>query len=258
MGKHKKIALILLGALVGLALLVLVGRNVIITLSVSPAVRSLTGFDAEVGHVNAGVFSSRISILALKVFNPSDFAEKRMLDAPEIHIEYKLFTMMSKRREFPVIRVRVAEVVVVKNERGESNVARIMASTPKSGSSGGKKLGAENHFGQLDLSLGKVILVDYSKMVGGKPLTKETTLNFHGTYHDLSDADLKKVVMWETLKFLPSKLGDITPDAIQKELGTVASGALGIGTNVTSAAAEAVKGLGGLFHSKTNAPSKTR
>jgi len=247
MNKVRKIAFILIGAVIAVFLVALIGHNFIIKSSVGPAVKTITGFDASVGDVNVSLFSSKLDIKELKVMNPDDFTEKRMLDAPVIYVEYKLLSMLSKRREFPVIRIHIAEVVVVKNVKGESNVKRIMDAKPKSEASGPS---AENVFGTLDLTLGKVIYVDYSKLVNGKPITKETTLNFHGVYHNLSDADLKNVVMLETLRTLPGKLADITPDTIKKQLGDVTGVGLGVATNVTSAAVDAVKGLGGLFHSK--------
>ena len=257
MSKLRKIVLILIGAVVTLVLVVLIGRNIIIKTSVSPMVRSLTGFDASVGGVSVGVFSSKIAIQGLKMTNPSDFAEKRMLDAPEIYVEYKLPSMLSRTREFPKIRLKIAEVVVVKNEKGESNVARIMAVKPKSEGGGGSS-SAGNHFGELDLSLGSVIMIDYSRMNGGRPLTIDRTLNYHCTYHNLSGNNLKKVVMLETLKYLPGKLADITPDSIQRELGGVVSASLGVSTNVTGAAIDAAKGLGGMLQSRTSAPARSR
>jgi hypothetical protein len=161
--------------------------------------------------------------------------------------------MMSDRREFPMIRLNVAEVVVVKNQKGESNVKRIMDAKPKS-----EGPSAANHFDTLELTFGKVIYVDYSKMSGGKPWTQEITLNFRGTFHNLTDADLKKVVMLQTLRALPGKLGDITPDSLEKGLKDVTGAGMSVATNVTGKAVETVKGLGGLFQSKTNAPLKTK
>lgn len=247
MRKLKRIILILVGAVVLLIVVVILGRNMIIKSSVPPAVKKITGFEASIGDIDVGLLSSKVGLKDLKVMNPSDFGEKMMLDAPEIYVEYKLPTMMSQRREFPVIRLNIQQVVVVKNEKGESNVARIMEFKPKS-----EGPSAENFFGTLDLTLGTVRYVDYSKMHDGKPFTKDLTLNFHRTYHDLLDSDLKKVVMFETLKMLPVKLGDITPESIQKQLGSVTGIGLGLATNVTGKAVETFKGLGGLFGSKTN------
>ncbi|MSR64228.1 MAG: hypothetical protein EXS18_00415 [Verrucomicrobiae bacterium] len=195
----RKIVLILIGALVALVFVVLIGRIVIIRMSVLPMVRSLTGCDASVGRVSVGTFSSYIVIQDLKIINPSDFVEKRLLNAPEIYIEYKLTSLLSSHMKFPKIRLKIEEVVVVKNEKGESNLARSMASKSKSEGRGGVA-STGTFFGEVDLSLGRVIHIDYSKVSGGKPLTKETTLNYHFTYRDLSDSDLKKIVMQDVLK----------------------------------------------------------
>lgn len=253
MSKIQKTILILVVAVVALAVIVILGLNLIVKTSVSPAVRTLTGFDASVGDVDVGLFSSKIAIKNLKVTNPNDFAEKRMLDAPEIYVEYRLGSLMSDRREFPVIRLNVAEVVYVKNEKGESNVKRINDATPKS-----KGPSAASHFGTLEYTIGKVILMDYSKMIGGKPLTQEMTLNLHQTVHDVSDDELKRLVMLPGLQAFAGRIGDITPASLQKGLSNVAGAGASVATNLTSAAAETVKGIGGLFQSKTNAPAKRK
>jgi hypothetical protein len=171
-----------------------------------------------------------------------------MLDAPEVYVEYKLGSMLSKRREFPVIRLNVAEVVYVMNAKGESNVKRITDVMPKSD---GRR--AVNHFGTLDLTVGKVVLMDYSKMIGGKPFTQEMTLNYRQKFHNVSDDELKRLVMLPGLKAFAGKIGDITPALLEKGVKGVVS--TGVGT-VTNVAGTVRRNLGSLFQAKTNAPVK--
>jgi hypothetical protein len=170
--------------------------------------------------------------------------------------------MMSERREFPEIRINVAQVVVVKNPQGESNVARMMAAKPKGEADGdkgtGKGGGTANHFGELDLRLGKVTMVDYTKMNNGQPQRKEITLNFHQTYRDVLDKDLKRIIMLETLRNLPFKLPDATPEMLQQGLTAAVSTGMNVATNVVGGVSDAVKGIGGLLQSKTNAPPKNK
>jgi hypothetical protein len=253
MSKLQKAILLLVVAVVALVVVVLLGLNMIVRTSVSPAVRTLTGFDASVGDVDVRLFSSKIAIKNLKVTNPSDFAEKRLLDAPEIYVEYKLGSLMSSRREFPVMRLNVAEVVYVKNEKGESNVKRINDATSKS-----KGPGAAHHYGTFEYTIGKVILMDYTKMIGGKPLTRELVLNLHQIVHDVSDDEMKRLVMLPGLQAFAGKIGDITPATLQKGLTNVTGTAGSVASKLTEAAAEAAKGIGGLFQSKTNAQSKRK
>jgi len=262
MTKLRKIILVLAAAVVALVVVVIFGRNLIIKSSVPPAVKAVTGFDASLADVDVGLFSSKIAIKELKVTNPDDFTEKRMLHAPEIYLEYKLGSMMSNRREFPVLRLNVSEVVVVKTEKGESNVKRIMEAKPKS-----EGPSAANHFGEADVTIGKVVLIDFSKMVRGKPLTVEYTLNFHQKFTDVADDDLKKLVMLPALKSFAGKIQDIKPETLEKGMKNVVNVGMGVATNtlatgmgpasnVTGKVTEAFKGLDGLFGSKTNAPSK--
>jgi hypothetical protein len=248
MSKLRKMAFLLVVAVAGVLVIVFLGLNIIVKTSVSPAVRTLTGFDASMGDVDVRLFSSRIAIQDLKVTNPNDFAEKRMLDAPEVYVEYKLGSMLSKRREFPVIRLNVAEVVYVMNAKGESNVKRITDVMPKSD---GRR--AVNHFGTLDLTVGKVVLMDYSKMIGGKPFTQEMTLNYRQKFHNVSDDELKRLVMLPGLKAFAGKIGDITPALLEKGVKGVVS--TGVGT-VTNVAGTVRRNLGSLFQAKTNAPVK--
>jgi hypothetical protein len=83
----------------------------------------------------------------------------------------------------------------------------------------------------------------------------------------VSDDQLTKLVMLPAVKALAGKVGDITPEALEKGLKSVvslgagvATNALGTGvglaTNVTGKAVDTVKGIGGLFQSKTNEPQK--
>lgn len=257
MKKIKKIILILVAAVVALVFVVVLGRNLVIRLSVPTAVRSATGFDASVGGVDVGLFSSHVHIRDLVVKNPDDFPEKRMLDAPEIFVDYKLGSMMGSRREFSHMKLHVNEVVVVKLASGESNLARMQKAVAgeetKEESSGSK---AENHIGKLELRIGKVLLVDYTKAQNGKPNTREYVLNFQNTYENLSDKDITRLVMLVALQSAGLKLGDLNLGALQKQLGDIGGVGKQLTSSLTNTSEELRKSLGGLFSSSTNKPKQ--
>lgn len=255
MKKLKRIIFILIAAVVALVIVVVVGRNLLIRLSVPTAVRSATGFDASVGGIDVGLFSSHVQIRNLMVKNPDDFPEKRMLNAPEIYVEYKLGSMLGSRREFPHMKLQVQEVVVVKLASGESNLARMQKAVAgeesKEESSGPT---SENHIGKLDLRIGKVILVDYTKAKDGKPSTREYVLNFQNSYENISDKDTTRLVMLVALQSAGLKLGDLNLGALQKQLGDIGGVGKQLTSSLTNTSEELFKGLGGLFQSGTNKP----
>jgi hypothetical protein len=254
--KPNCILMILLGAILALTLLLAVSHNLLIKAALGPAVRRMSGFDASLREIDVGLFSSRIELKDLRVVNPPDFIEPLMLEAPEIHAEYNLVSMMSRRREFPEVGIRIAQVVVVKNARGESNLGRLLSGKNGAGPEHGQA--SRNHFGKFDLRLARVILIDFTKMNYGQPQRREITLNFHGTYHDLLDTELKRVILLETLRALPTRLADATPEMVQNGLSAVIGTGLDATTNVVGEITGAVKGIDGLFHSKSNAAARTK
>lgn len=164
MKRIKKIILIVLILLVMLILC----KNIIAKAALSGGVKAITGLDLSMKSINIGIFKTLIGIKELKLYNPSGFPDRLMVDMPEIYVDYDLGAFLKRRVHLEEVRINLKEFVVVKNEKNELNLDAlkvVQAKKEKKAPQEQKEKVKMTEFqiDVLELKIGKVIYKDYSR-----------------------------------------------------------------------------------------------
>ena len=100
----------------------LLSLNSIVRAVMEHNIRAQTGMDAEIGRVKVGLIEPTIEIQDLRIYNPPSFGGTPFLDIAEIHAEYDRVALAQKKLHLTLLRFCLAEVDIVKNKDGQTNV----------------------------------------------------------------------------------------------------------------------------------------
>lgn len=150
----------------GLILLFLVFKDALAGVIVENQIRARTGLEARIGKFSTGLFSGVVTIENLKLYNTADFGGTLFLDVPELHAEFDSPALAQRRLRMKLVRLNLAELNVVRNEAGRTNIAAILEGV-QTRSAGGKP-GASGRRGDFafdgidvfNLSFGKTRFID--------------------------------------------------------------------------------------------------
>lgn len=236
----KLIRNLLIVLVIGVAGLYL-ARNFIARKAVEIAAREMTGFPLEIGSVDIGLLGGSLEVRDLKLMNPPEFHGGTFVNLPLLKVNYDTMSMLRRSPHIKELTVNVAEVVLVKNEKGENNATVLQK---KAEAVSGKSSGGESKPGsatggkpspggappkeektmpyRVDLvkvHVGTVIQRSFGK--DGKPSDHKLTLNVDATYKDITEStSITKLVMDTVFMQLgPQLIGDAVKgvgDTIQK------------------------------------------
>lgn len=146
-------------------ILLLVFKNTILCMVAEHQIRKETGMDVKIGRFSSGIFSPIVTIENLKLYNTPEFGGTEFLIIPELHIEFDADALAAQRVKIKLARFNLAELDVVKNQAGETNIVTMLAKMPKGKLAphgihvGGKKFEFES-IDVLNLSIGRMRLID--------------------------------------------------------------------------------------------------
>ena len=228
----KKLLWIIPAVLVGLMVGLFLARNSIARLSVEYGAKKITGFPLTIGSIDLGLFSSKVDVHDLKLMNPSEYSEKTFVDMPQLYIDYRLGSMFSGAPHVNEMRINIKQLMVVKNDKGETN-AQKLKSVVSSGKSSSKY-----YVDSLHIHVGTVTIKDFSHP---KPTERNVTLNIDATYKNISDStDITRLVLLTVMSQVHLPDIGINTEDLKKNLG-----------DVTNQAGKALQGaadtVGGLF-----------
>ena len=128
--------------------------------------RDTTGMDAKISKLEVNLSTPTVNLEGLKLYNTPEFGGSTFLDLPELRIEYIPGDIREGKLHFKTVRLHLAEVHVVKNKNGKTNIDLLQKESKKK-SSGQKdktdKPGVD--FGGIDtlyLTVGKIRITDES------------------------------------------------------------------------------------------------
>jgi hypothetical protein len=156
-----RIAVLLVVAIV----LLLVFKDTILRLVAEHEIRAETGMDVKIGRFSSGLFSPVVTIENLKLYNTPEFGGTEFLIIPELHIELDREALAQQKVRIKLMRFNLAELDVVKNKAGETNLVTMLAKMPRGKLAphgvhvGGKKFEFES-IDVLNLSLGRTRFID--------------------------------------------------------------------------------------------------
>jgi uncharacterized protein involved in outer membrane biogenesis len=153
-------------ALVILAVvLLLIFKDTIFRMIAEHQIRAQTGMDVKIGRFSSGILSPVVTIENLKLYNTPEFGGTDFLIIPELHIELDADALAQQKLHIKLIRFNLAELDVVRNKAGETNIVSMLSKMPKGKlaphgvSVGAKKLDFEG-IDVLNLSLGRMRFID--------------------------------------------------------------------------------------------------
>jgi uncharacterized protein involved in outer membrane biogenesis len=159
--------------LVVAVVLLLVFKDTILRMVAEHQIRAETGMDVKIGRFSSGLFSPVVTIENFKLYNTPEFGGTEFLIIPELHIEFDTAALAQQKLRVKLLRFNLAELDVVKNQAGETNIVTMMAKMPKGKlvphgiHVGGKKFEFET-IDVLNLSLGRMRFIDLKNRVSDR------------------------------------------------------------------------------------------
>ena len=154
-------------AVVALVVVLLLCRNSILRVVIEHRIREETGMEVRIGRYSSDLFAPVMTIEDLKLYNTAEFGGTPFLSIPEIHVELDPEALARHKLHFTLIRFNLAELDVVRNEAGQTNlfsfVNKARRTAPRGAESEVNKLLSDFEFQGIDvlnLSIGKARFVD--------------------------------------------------------------------------------------------------
>ncbi len=204
----------LLMLVVVLGVVLYFARNIVARRAVEIAAKEMTGFPLEIGSVDIGLFNGTLEVRDLKLMNPPEFHGGTFVILPLVRVDYVTMSFLSRSPHIKELVVDVAEVDLVKNEKGETNAtvlqdrassigggkkpADTSGGTPSGGTPGGGAPKEEKktpyRVDLVKVYVGAVIKRTFSS--DGKPSENKINLNVSATYKDITEStSISKLVM---------------------------------------------------------------
>lgn len=108
-----------------LAVGVLVLKDALLKEWAEARLRRRTGLEAQIARLEVNLLSPTITVEGLKLYNPPEFGGSPLLDIPDGHLEYDRAALRTGRLRLRLLRLRVAELTVVRNAQGYSNLQAV-------------------------------------------------------------------------------------------------------------------------------------
>jgi hypothetical protein len=126
-------------ALIVLAMIFLFSLDTILRVVAQNRIRAQTGMGAEIGKFHFGLIEPVVTIKDLKIYNPPAFGGAPFLSIPEIHIEYDRDALARNEIHLTLVRFNLGELVIVKNEAGQTNLLSLGVALPGKDKAAGSK-----------------------------------------------------------------------------------------------------------------------
>ena len=218
----EKLFVRILLAVAALLVILFLARSFVARKAVEVGVTKVTGFPLQIGTVNVGLWNSQIDVRDLRLMNPPEFQEKMFVDMPQFYVDYRLGSMLKRAPHINDMFINIKQLVIVKNNKGESNAKKLKGIVSSGDSS------TKYSVDKLRIHVGTVTIKDFSR---AKPSERNITLNIDATYYNITDAtDITRLVLLTVMNQV--RLPDIKMDDLKKGLG-----------NVTDTAGKAAKGV---------------
>ena len=194
----RKILLVILIIFLFVVAALIAGRNLIVKASIVKGIEAAAGVGVQIEKVDIGLFSSYVNIDSLKVYNPSEFTDRLMLDIPQIYVDYDLAGFLNNKVHLKKLKIEIKELSAVLNEKGKLNFNSLALILPKP--SGQKP--PEIKIDELSLKIGKVRYKGNFPAIGTKIM--EFTPNIDETFNNVTNPSQ---VAGDILKRILARIG---------------------------------------------------
>ncbi len=200
--------------------LLFVYRENLLKFAVKQVAVKITGLSVDVAKLKVGIFRPVLDMGGFKIYNPSGFPDKLMMDMPELYVHYTPSEILKGNIDLKEVRLSLEEFDVVKTKEGATNIARLKALAPPKGE--GKAKMPPLKIGLLKLKVGRVVYKDYSVT---PPSIKTYSVNIDKEYRDITDpAQLVKLIVFESLsKTSIQGLADVDLQSMKQNVASLVS-----------------------------------
>jgi len=120
------LVVIVVAVVVGL----LFSKDAIAKAAVEQQIRAQTGMDVKIGKFSLSVLSPIATIENLTLYNTADFGGTPFLNIRTLHIQFDREALAHRELKLKLLKLDIAELAVVRNDRGETNIVNL-AAAPK-------------------------------------------------------------------------------------------------------------------------------
>ena len=223
-----------------LLVVVILARNYLVKLGAEQFVKKQTGLPLKMEGLNIGLIDTKIDIDDLRLYNPSNYEEKLMVNIPDIYIDYNLPEIIKGNIHLNEIRFHLNEVIIVKNKAGQTNIDSLKAlqPAPQEGEAPEKKEPKDKKQGKeridkMSLRVDRFTYKDYSGE--GEPKIISKDINLNKTYENVDGFN----------KLVALIVFDATMSAGLKDLVNLGSVAEMLGEDLLNQAGGIIKGVSG-------------
>ncbi len=166
-------------------------KNAIAKTAVTSGVKAMTGLNLTIRAMDVGLLKSAIRIGGLRLENPSGFADRTMVDLPEVYVAYDLGAFFKRRVHLQEVRLHLNEFVVIKDPQGRLNLDALRVVQESKGKPAGAAApqpggpAPEIAIDALQLQIGTVVYKDYAG--GGEPMVQTFPLNLNERYEHITN-----------------------------------------------------------------------
>lgn len=222
----KKILIVIAIVIVALFLT----KDLLVKSVLTAGISSFTDLAVGIKGLNVGIFKSAVEMKGFKLYNPRSFKDRIMMDMPELYVDYDLGSIFTGTKHIKVLKLYLEKFVVIKNEAGQLNLDSLKAIQAPAGGKAARAKEAGIRIDVMELKVGKVIYIDYSK--GGAPVVKEYDVGLNERYENITNPyALASLIVFKSLvntrisslaNLDLGPLKDTTSDAVAKAAGTAA------------------------------------
>jgi uncharacterized protein involved in outer membrane biogenesis len=186
-----------------LALLLLLFKDPILRAVVEHRIRARTGLEVEIGRLSVGLFSPVVTVEDLRLYNSPAFGGTPFIVMPELHLELDRAALAEHQLHIRLLRCNVAELDVVRNEAGQTNVVSLFHQVrTRSGGKGGLRRALQGYrftgIDVLNLTFGKVRYIDLKQSRNNRVVTVDLE---NQVFRDVkSDADVYGILFMAWLR----------------------------------------------------------
>ena len=135
--------------------------DTVVTSLAESRIRTATGLEVKIGKLEIGLLHPKCSLENFKLYNTAEFGGAPMLDLPELHLEYDREALNQGRLHFKLIRFNLAELNLVKNQVGRTNILELFTKLQTANLRKTKAMKLEfSGVDTLTFTLGKLIQTD--------------------------------------------------------------------------------------------------
>lgn len=201
----KKLFIVIPAAIIILAVVAFLGKNLIAKAAIENGVKLITGLQLSVEEIDVNLFKTYVQIEELRLLNPPGYDDKVMVNIPEILFDYELGSFFRGKAHIEQIRIDLKELTVIRNKDGSMNIDQLKSikeqQEKKAGQtpSGTPAQTIPLQIDVLSLRVGRVIFKDYTK--GEEPYIKGFDINIDETYYNITDPNyLVSLIMFKALQ----------------------------------------------------------